>query len=121
MFFFFNAHQDEIDMIDDGKSKEDLQGFKDEIEIPQRKGMTNDHGASWLLQHNASLIVELDSKEGERMSVADLACTPRRHASAVITTRKISQTFNGVFASPVHTQRVFCLPSKESSWVLNLK
>ena len=89
-------------MIDNGKRKEDLEGFEDEIEILQRKGMTNDHDASWLLEHNTPLIVDLNSEEGDRMSEAGLACSPRRHASAVITIRRTSQTFDGVFASRSH-------------------
>ena len=87
-WFFFNAYQD----------KEDLKGFEDEIEDPRRKDMANDLDASRLLEQNASLMAELDSKNGERMSVADLAFTPRRNASAAITARKISRTFDGVFA-----------------------
>ena len=100
--FFFIAYQDKIDMIDNCKSKKDLEGFEDEIEIPQRKDMTNNLDASRLLEHNASLMMELDSKNGERIFVAGLACTPQRHASAVITTRTTSQAFDGVFASRSH-------------------
>ena len=77
-------------MIDNvKKSRENPEGFEDEIEIPQRKDTTGDLHALRLLEQNASLMIELDSKDGEKMSVVGLACTPRRHASAAITARKI--------------------------------
>ena len=108
-FFFSNADQDEIDMIDNGKKKEDMEGFEDEIEIPQCKGMTNNLDASRLLEQNASLMVELDSKDGEGMPVAVLVCPPRRNASGTITLERCSNNLMACLP-PVHTQRVFRLP-----------